>query len=58
MVNNLPAGAGDVDSISGSRRSPGEGTGNALLHSCLGNPMDGGAWPVIAHGVPKESDMT
>ena len=53
MVNNLPAGAGDVDSISGSRRSPGEGTGNALLHSCLGNPMDGGAWPVIAHGAPK-----
>ena len=58
MVNNLPAGAGDVDPISGSRRSPGEGTGNPLLHSRLGNPMDRGAWPVIAHGVPKKSDVT
>ena len=35
--------AGDLDSISGSGRSPGEGNGNPLQHSCLENPMDGGA---------------
>ena len=58
VVNNPPARGGDVDLISGSRRSPGEGNGNPLQHSYLGNPMDGGAWQVTAHGVPKESDMT
>ena len=35
---------GDPGLIPGSRRSPGEGNGNPLLHSCLENPMDGGAW--------------
>ena len=35
--------AGDPSSISGLGRSPGEGNGNPLLHSCLENPMDGGA---------------
>ena len=25
-------------------RSPGEGNGNPLQYSCLGNPMDRGAW--------------
>ena len=35
--------AGDLGSIPGSRRSPGEGSGNPLQHSCLENPMDGGA---------------
>ena len=35
---------GDPGSISGSRRSPGEGNGNPLQYSCLENPMDGGAW--------------
>ena len=35
--------AEDLDLISGSRRSPGEGNGNPLQHSCLENPMDGGA---------------
>ena len=34
---------GDPDSIPGSGRSPGEGNGNPLQHSCLKNPMDGGA---------------
>ena len=58
VVNSLPARAGDVDLISGSRRSPGEGNGNPLQHSYLGNPMDGGVWQVTAHGVPKELDMT
>ena len=44
MVNNLSADAGDVGSIPGSGRSPGEGNGNPLLYSCLGNPRDRGAW--------------
>ena len=35
--------AGDWGSIPGSGRSPGEGNGNPLQHSCLENPMDGGA---------------
>ena len=35
--------AGDLGSIPGVGRSPGEGNGNPLQHSCLENPMDGGA---------------
>jgi len=35
--------AGDTGLIPGSRRSPGEGNGNPLQYSCLGNPMDRGA---------------
>ena len=42
-VKNLPANAGAMGSIPGSR-SPGEGNGNPLHYSCLGNPMDKGAW--------------
>ena len=44
MVKNLPANAGDIGLISGSGRSPGEGNGNPLQYSCLGNSMDRGAW--------------
>ena len=36
--------AGDLGSIPGSGRSPGEGNGNPLRYSCLENPMDGEAW--------------
>ena len=36
--------AGDLGSIPGLGRSPGEGNGNPLQYSCLENPMDGGAW--------------
>ena len=36
--------AGDLGSIPGSGRSPGEGNGNPLQYSCLENPMEGGAW--------------
>ena len=43
--------AGDLGSIPGSGRCPGEGNGNPLQYSCLGNPMDRGAWWV--HGVIK-----
>ena len=47
MVKNLPANAGDArdaSSISQSGKSPGVGNGNLLRYSCLGNPMDTGAW--------------
>ena len=47
------ANAGDVGSIPGSGRSPGEGNGNPLQYSCLENPMDRGAWRAIVHGVAK-----
>ena len=54
MVKNLPANAGKVGSIPGSRRSPGEGNGSVLQCSCLGNPMDRGAWQAAVHGGLKE----
>ena len=44
MVKNSPANAGDADSVPGSGRSPGGGHGNPRQYSCLGNPMDRGAW--------------
>ena len=54
--------AGDLGSIPGLGRSPGEGNGNPLQYSCLENPMDGGAWWATVHGVPKSwtrlSDFT
>ena len=43
-VKNLPANAGNTDSIPGFGRSPGEGDDNPFQYSCLGNPMDWGAW--------------
>ena len=57
VVKNLLDNAGDVGSIPGSGRSPGEGNGNPLQYSCLGNPMDKGAWWATVH-VIAESDMT
>ena len=45
--------AGDAGSISGSGRSLGEGNGNPLQYSCLGNPMDCGAWWATICGVTK-----
>ena len=44
--------------IPGSGRSPGKGNGNLVQYSCLGNPMDRGAWWATVHGVPEESDVT
>jgi len=49
---------GDLGSILGSGRSPGEGNGNPLQYSCLENTMDRGAWWAMVHGVAKQSDMT
>ena len=43
MVKNVPANAGDAGSVSGLAVFPGEGDGNQLLYSCLGNSIDRGA---------------
>ena len=45
--------AGDMNPIPGLERSPGEGHGYPLQHSCLENPMERGAWWAIVHGVTK-----
>ena len=51
VVKNLPANVGDMGSIPGSRKSPGEGNGNPIQYSCLGNPMGRGTWLATVHGV-------
>ena len=52
MVKKIPAAnAGDVGSIPGSGRFPGEGNGNPFQYSCLENPMDRGAWQATVHRV-------
>ena len=56
-VQESTCNAGDLGSILGLGRSPGEGNGNPLQCSCLGNPMDRGVWQATAHGV-QESDWT
>ena len=62
MVKNPPAvqeatcNAGDVVSIPEWERLSGEGNGNPFQHSCLGNPMDRGAWQATDNGFRKESD--
>ena len=45
--------AGDPGSIPGSERSPGEGNGNPLKYSCMGNSVDRGAWWATIHGVVR-----
>ena len=49
-VKASPCNVGDLGSIPGLGRSPGEGNGNPLQYSCLENPMDGGAWWSTVHG--------
>ena len=44
---------GDLDSVPGTGRSPGEGNGNPLQCSCPENPMDRGDWWATVHGVAK-----
>ena len=56
VVENTPANAGDARDaglISGSGRSPRVGNGNPLQYSCLGNPIERGAWWAAVHGVAK-----
>ena len=55
-MKNLPANAGDIrdsGSIPGLGRSPGGGHSSPLQYSCLGNPMDRGAWRAAVHRVTK-----
>ena len=71
MLQGFPGGSGgkesacnvgDLGSILGVGRFPGEGNGNPLQYSCLENPMDRGAWKFTVHGVAKSrtrlSDFT
>ena len=61
VVKYLPANAGasgDAESISELIQCPGKGNGNLFQYSCLGNPMDRGAWQVTVHGIAKELDTT
>ena len=58
MVKNPLANVGDMGSIPGLQRSPGEENGNPLQYSYLEDPMDRGAWRATVHGVSKESDLT
>ena len=53
VVKNLLANAGDVGSISGLGRCPREGNGNPLQYSCLGHPMDRGAWWATVHRLQR-----
>ena len=57
VVKNPPADGGDMGSIPGSGRSPGEGHGNPFQYSYLENPMDRGAWWATVQG-SKQSDTT
>ena len=57
MIKNPCPNAGDLGSVPGLGRSPGEGKGNTLQYSGLENPMDRGAWWVTVQGV-TESDTT
>ena len=53
VVKNPRASAGDVSSIPGLGRSPGEGNGNPFQYSCLRNSMHRGAWWATVHGVAR-----
>ena len=62
MCQNIPGGsdgkesdpsAGDLGSITGSGRTPGEGNGYPLHYSCLENFMDGRAWGATVDGIAE-----
>ena len=57
-VKNLPANEEDMGLIPGQGRPSGEGNGNPLQCSCLGNPIDRDAGQATVHGVAKEPDTT
>ena len=58
MVKNPLSNAEDIGSVFGLEGSPREGNGNPLQNSCLGNPIERGAWQAMVHGVTEELDMT
>ena len=53
VVKKAACNAGDLGSIPGSGRSPGEGNGKLLQYSCLENPMDRGTWQATVYRVAK-----
>ena len=53
VAKNPPANGGAMGVIPGSGRSPGEGNGNPLQYSCLGNPTDREAWWTTVQGVQR-----
>ena len=60
LVKNPPVNAGDtgdVSSILGLEISPRERNSTPLLYSCLGNPMERGAWWATVHGVAKSQTL-
>ena len=60
VVKNSPANVGDtgdMSSISGLGKSPGEGNGNLLQYSCLENSMDRGVWWATVLGVAKSQTL-
>ena len=56
VVKNLPANAGNIGSIPGLGRSPGEGNGNPLSHPSPEVPMDRGVWDAMVYGVIKSQN--
>ena len=55
VIKNPPPNAGDMGLISGSGRSPGEAKSYPLQYSCLGKPMDRGAWWATVHEGQKRA---
>ena len=56
VVKNLPASTGDtgdVGLVPGLGRYLGEGNGSPFQYSCLGNPIERGAWWATVHGVTR-----
>ena len=53
VVKNLPDNAGDLGSVHGEGKSPGEGNGNPLQYSCQENPMDRGALWATVHEITE-----
>ena len=60
MVKNTPANAGDAGDGFDPwlRGSPAGGSGSLLQYSCLGKPMDRGAWWATVHGIKKSWRLT
>ena len=58
VVKNPLENAGDVGSIPESERFPGEGNGNPFQNSCLGNPMNTGAWWPTLHMVARQTRLS
>ena len=53
VIKNIPANSEETGLIPGSGRSLREGNDNSLQYSCLGNPLDRGAWQATVHEVTK-----